>query len=592
MNKTSYEKEGLNSLNELFEKLIVCSEKQDKEGTLRIVSSLNDEEKDYLYTWATEQGKLDKVAGIVVKAEMDKKAFDINCRFKKTLCEALVQNGYCLEGDPDVYNSDSFPFTDNKYINGEVIFDTRKVQLKARDAENRKYEKTIDYSSVGDLIESINHFRKDIEETFEKPEVAEEVVKEEPFDILGDKNFLKEIGADWVTDLIKKKADDGNSQDGYTLEEGNDYYQIFKNNEKGTFRIWNIDGNKWEDTQEYSDIATAEKEIENLAEGLPEKLTTIGWDLELFYDDENQLTSLEYLTGIDDETAKIVEQVASKIESWFVEFGYTDYFSYIREEGHVGGTLGGTAWVTEDQLEDCHDNAEGWSTMKGNFEFPNGLNFGKVKEGVFIQAKLTPYFDLQNIDYPQGDKSASIKGGLGKKATDSNIIDINDVLDIYSFDDVDDYFVDPTNDDLEVITYDNGDEVKSRITKEEIKKYFSLEDFYWNFDDKGEVTSLTPINKEQPQGGKSASIEGSLEKKAEEFVEVPKSDEEMHKLFERVLGGETLKFNNMEEVFLGESGQKIDEGVLYIYYQGYGSFAKEPTFENFKWILTEIINHD
>ena len=208
MNKTSYEKEGLNSLNELFEKLIVCSEKQDKEGTLRIVSSLNDEEKDYLYTWATEQGKLDKVAGIVVKAEMDKKAFDINCRFKKTLCEALVQNGYCLEGDPDVYNSDSFPFTDNKYINGEVIFDTRKVQLKARDAENRKYEKTIDYSSVGDLMESINHFRKDIEETFNKPEVVEEVVKEEPFDILNDKNFLKEIGADWVTNLIKKKAEE------------------------------------------------------------------------------------------------------------------------------------------------------------------------------------------------------------------------------------------------------------------------------------------------------------------------------------------------------------------------------------------------
>lgn len=207
MNKTSYEKEGLNSLNELFEKLIVCSEKQDKEGTLRIVSSLNDEEKDYLYTWATEQGKLDKVAGIVIKAEMDKKAFDINCRFKKTLCEALVQNGYCLEGDPDVYNSDSFPFTDNKYINGEVIFDTRKVQLKARDAENRKYEKTIDYSSVGDLMESINHFRKDIEETFQEAPVVQEEVKEEPLDILNNKEFMKQIGADWVTDLIKKKAD-------------------------------------------------------------------------------------------------------------------------------------------------------------------------------------------------------------------------------------------------------------------------------------------------------------------------------------------------------------------------------------------------
>ena len=248
MNKTSYEKEGLNSLNELFEKLIVCSEKQDKEGTLRIVSSLNDEEKDYLYTWATEQGKLDKVAGIVVKAEMDKKAFDINCRFKKTLCEALVQNGYCLEGDPDVYNSDSFPFTDNKYINGEVIFDTRKVQLKARDAENRKYEKTIDYSSVGDLIESINHFRKDIEETFNKPEVVEEVVKEEPFDILGDKNFLKEIGADWVTNLIKKKAGFSNNPNyfGDWFGEGQiDFSKIINPNDEGKvfmLKIWGGSG--------------------------------------------------------------------------------------------------------------------------------------------------------------------------------------------------------------------------------------------------------------------------------------------------------------------------------------------------------------
>ena len=230
MNKTSYEKEGLNSLNELFEKLIKCSEENDTKGTMRIVSSLTEEEKDYMYSWAKEQNNLAKVAGIVVEAEMAKKAFDINCRFKKTLCEALVQNGYCLEGDPDVYNSDSFPFTDNKYINGEVIFDTRKVQLKARDAENRKYEKTIDYSSVGDLIESINHFRKDIEETFEKPEVVEEVVKEEPFDILNDKEFMKQIGADWAVNLAKKAGTETYKDIGWTIEKNNDGYIVRNEN--------------------------------------------------------------------------------------------------------------------------------------------------------------------------------------------------------------------------------------------------------------------------------------------------------------------------------------------------------------------------
>lgn len=219
MTQTSYEKEGLNSLNELYEKFIACEASNDKESIKRIASSLSTEEKEYFYTLAQENGNLEKVAGLFVRAMLEKKAFDTNCRFKKTLCEALVQNGYCLEGDPDVYNSDSFPFTDNKYINGEVIFDTRKVQLKARDAQNRKYEKTIDYNEIEDLIESINHFQNDIKETFNKPEVVEEVVKEEPFDILNDPAFMKQIGAEWVSNLIKKKAGTSNfhSQEDFPL---------------------------------------------------------------------------------------------------------------------------------------------------------------------------------------------------------------------------------------------------------------------------------------------------------------------------------------------------------------------------------------
>lgn len=339
MNKTSYEKEGLNSLNELFEKLIVCSEKQDKEGTLRIVSSLNDEEKDYLYTWATEQGKLDKVAGIVVKAEMDKKAFDINCRFKKTLCEALVQNGYCLEGDPDVYNSDSFPFTDNKYINGEVIFDTRKVQLKARDAENRKYEKTIDYSSVGDLMESINHFRKDIEETFEKPEVVEEVVKEEPFDILGDKNFLKEIGADWVTDLIKKKAETVGYKEYYNdADIVNGLYDLLKDNVNINY----------------------------------------GWDtISTYYKkDIDFIGFLDYIGDSEERLKMYYEEEKDFLNKFFVHLDSLDKF-----------------------LTAIHPYLENARSERLNEEFEK---------------------EQFEEEQPQGDKSASIKGGLGKKAAEGN----------------------------------------------------------------------------------------------------------------------------------------------------------------------------
>ena len=217
MNKTSYEKEGLNSLNELFEKLIKCSEENDTKGTMRIVSSLTEEEKDYMYSWAKEQNNLAKVAGIVVEAEMAKKAFDIDCRFKKQVLEALPIQGYCLENDPanpDSLGSDNIKFTDNKYINGKIDLRNRKVYLEARDAENRKYEKTIDYSEVEDLMESINHFRKDIEETFQEAPVVQEEVKEEPFDILNDKEFMKQIGADWVMNLIKKKAEE-DSEEGF-----------------------------------------------------------------------------------------------------------------------------------------------------------------------------------------------------------------------------------------------------------------------------------------------------------------------------------------------------------------------------------------
>lgn len=364
MNKTSYEKEGLNSLNELFEKLIVCSEKQDKEGTLRIVSSLNDEEKDYLYTWATEQGKLDKVAGIVVKAEMDKKAFDINCRFKKTLCEALVQNGYCLEGDPDVYNSDSFPFTDNKYINGEVIFDTRKVQLKARDAENRKYEKTIDYSSVGDLMESINHFRKDIEETFNKPEVVEEVVKEEPFDILGDKNFLKEIGADWVTDLIKKKAEDS--------EEGSDSYMT----------VWLYPGSG-ANLYGFATEATSEEEaLEKVSFYLVQN------NLNTFY-----MTSQEYQDFMKDFYPELSEEeLQEKMDN-------DETVMYVDGGG----------------------NAQVYLTGFDNAKIEKGINEKYLDQISIIDGPRNSEGPLEKAkkrleEQPQGNKSASIKGGLGKKA--------------------------------------------------------------------------------------------------------------------------------------------------------------------------------
>lgn len=164
------------------------------------------------------------------------------------------------------------------------IADTNKYSTKKEQVE-KKAEEKIDFEK--DLMEAgesegvkdkVNETQLAMGKEVEKehttnPEIAEKITRDHLAEIPDYYTHLKEMEDNAKTnDAVEKKADATDSKDGYTLEEGNDYYQIFKNNEKGTFRIWDINGNGWEDTQEYTDIASAEKEIENLAEGLPEKL--------------------------------------------------------------------------------------------------------------------------------------------------------------------------------------------------------------------------------------------------------------------------------------------------------------------------------
>lgn len=164
------------------------------------------------------------------------------------------------------------------------IADTNKYSAKKEQVE-KKAEEKINFEK--DLMEAgesegakdkVNETQLAMGKEVEKehttnPEIAEKITRDHLAEIPDYYTHLKEMEDNAKTnDAVEKKADATDSKDGYTLEEGNDYYQIFKNNEKGTFRIWDINGNGWEDTQEYTDIASAEKEIENLAEGLPEKL--------------------------------------------------------------------------------------------------------------------------------------------------------------------------------------------------------------------------------------------------------------------------------------------------------------------------------
>lgn len=81
-----------------------------------------------------------------------------------------------------------------------------------------------------------------------------------------------------------------------------------------------------------------------------------------------------------------------------------------------------------------------------------------------------------------------------------------------------------------------------------------------------------------------------LNNTSDEFVSFPKTENEMKELYNRLLNDEVLQFNTMEQLFIGASKQKIDEGTLYLYYRGYGQYAVDPTYENFKRLVNRIKN--
>jgi hypothetical protein len=163
------------------------------------------------------------------KGFLEKFSFNIPCGNEK-LCEMLynILNGYTKQGIKDLS------------ADGSIL----KLSVEA--------------NSESEALQKLETISKEQGLDVEKPLQKEE-------------NLMPNEDIKPAEEQLDKKADVTDSKEGYTLEEGNDYYQIFKNNETGKFKIWNIDGNSWEDTTEYDNIATAEKEIENLAEGLPSR---------------------------------------------------------------------------------------------------------------------------------------------------------------------------------------------------------------------------------------------------------------------------------------------------------------------------------
>ena len=126
------------------------------------------------------------------------------------------------------------------------------------------------------------------------------------------------------------------------------------------------------------------------------ELFQIGWSLNFDYDvdPDNGGDILPYAwvndkainptaKTVDKQTLKQMNDEIDRIEEWFLKEGYKQFFTSVNAEGHDDYGVGGSALVTQDQLDEL--NEEGWRTSAGTFP---GLPFDIMSN---LYVSLTPY---------------------------------------------------------------------------------------------------------------------------------------------------------------------------------------------------------
>lgn len=107
------------------------------------------------------------------------------------------------------------------------------------------------------------------------------------------------------------------------------------------------------DYAEETKTSATNKKAEN------EDLIEVGWSL--YSSDEDMIQDLAEDMGrrITKNFWDKINKDISKVERWFLREGYRQFFTKVRDEGHgSNGDLGGTAWMTKQQLQDFISQAE------------------------------------------------------------------------------------------------------------------------------------------------------------------------------------------------------------------------------------------
>lgn len=174
----NYKQAGFNTLSEMFDDMLKKQAEGDHVGFIKMSSMLTSNQKVSFI----EHSKGHEVFAGAMKDLVTESCGDyrVGKDYADFIKYALSQGGYIITNKPDFCeccgDNWSYPevyFTDGQLIEGYVKLFQKEVCLKAVDAKERVYNKSITYLDEKDLIESINHFKHDIEETFNEVEVPE-----------------------------------------------------------------------------------------------------------------------------------------------------------------------------------------------------------------------------------------------------------------------------------------------------------------------------------------------------------------------------------------------------------------------------------
>ena len=217
----NYKKAGFDNLKSMFDTMLDLQAKEDHRGFVKLCSLLNKEQK----IGFIDYGKTHQVFAGAMKDMVCESmgGFTVAQAYMDTVSLELNKYGYMITNS----EGGSYPeisFTDNQFIEGTVSLYDKKIKMKAVDADEKIYEKSITFNTIDDMLESINHFQNDIIETFRNKAVPDCSMDS----MLQDEDFMKSIGAEAIMPKKEAEVEDTvavNELTLYAINDGQLYYQ-------------------------------------------------------------------------------------------------------------------------------------------------------------------------------------------------------------------------------------------------------------------------------------------------------------------------------------------------------------------------------